>query len=152
MVSSKHLFLSWCAVKIWTLWPWDASSTAASTTNLSAPPTKQLQGHGNQLLVWKKKLLKNIVQHCFIESIKRKSNNGNQTQICYFRLNRIGSNRGNHLLPIPRSGWIIAMFIFDFVPSAMLWKNRNFKMKTTVAEIHQRMPAIIEWGVTLEST
>lgn len=37
-VSSKHRFLSWWEVKIWTWCPCFASSTAASTINLSAPP------------------------------------------------------------------------------------------------------------------
>lgn len=47
MVSSKHRFLSWCEVKTWTLWPWDASSTAASTISLSAPPTHHIHNHND---------------------------------------------------------------------------------------------------------
>lgn len=39
-VSSKQRRRSWCAVKTFTLWPLLASSTAASTISLSAPPAE----------------------------------------------------------------------------------------------------------------
>lgn len=43
-VSSKHRFLSWCAVKTWTLCPWDTSSTIS----LSAPLSHQIHKYSHQ--------------------------------------------------------------------------------------------------------